>query len=365
MKRPTTDTTTIQRAELETALSRISCESLSLGEIAVLLSHSADEHLETLAHAANELTRKIFGRTVKLYAPIYISNECINGCLYCGFNASSKIARRTLSIDEVKKEAETLISTGHRHLLLVSGEDPKAVTVDSLCEIAKSIRPSCASLSVEVQPFDESGYRKLSEAGVDGVTLYQETYDRISYEKFHRSGPKKFFEARLRSVDSAGAAGMRFLGLGALLGLFDWRQEALSLIAHAREMMKKHWRSFVTVSVPRIRDCSSSFKMPNPVTDRDLAHMICVLRLALPRCGIILSTREPADLRRNLLPLGVTQMSAGSCTSPGGYTSQEKSGEQFHMEDHRKASEVATSLIEMGYDPIWKDWDSNLFGTNG
>ncbi|HQC51360.1 MAG TPA: 2-iminoacetate synthase ThiH, partial [bacterium] len=141
MKRPTTDTTTIQRAELETALSRISCESLSLGEIAVLLSHSADEHLETLAHAANELTRKIFGRTVKLYAPIYISNECINGCLYCGFNASSKIARRTLSIDEVKKEAETLISTGHRHLLLVSGEDPKAVTVDSLCEIAKSIRP--------------------------------------------------------------------------------------------------------------------------------------------------------------------------------------------------------------------------------
>ncbi len=364
MSNQITDKDTFQKAELESALSRISCESLSLEEIASLLSPSADKHLETMARASNGLTRKIFGKTVKLYAPIYISNECINGCLYCGFNASSKIARRTLSVDEIKKEAETLILAGHRHILLVSGEDPKAVTVDSLCEIAKSIRTSCASLSIEVQPFDESGYRKLSEAGVDGVTLYQETYDRSSYEKFHRSGPKKFFDARLRSMDSAGAAGMRFLGLGALLGLFDWRQEALSLIAHAREMMKRHWKSFITVSVPRIRDCSFSFEMPSAVTDRDLAHMICVLRLALPRCGIILSTREPADLRKNLLPLGITQMSAGSCTSPGGYNSPEKSGEQFHMEDHRKASEVAASLIEMGYDPVWKDWDSNLFGNN-
>lgn len=321
---------------------------------------NAGEQFEKIAKAAHALTRQRFGNTIKLYAPVYISNSCINGCSYCGFRSSNKIERRTLAKEEVIKEAEAIMSKGHRHLLLVAGEDPKTVMIEMLEEIARALRPKAASLLIEVQPFDESGYRKLAEAGIDGVTLYQETYDRKTYEKMHPFGPKSKYGARLEAIDAAGRAGMRFLGIGALLGLFDWRKETLAIIEHARALMKRHWKSAVTISVPRIRDSASGFKMPCPVSDRDLAEMICALRLALPDCGIALSTREPASLRDKLLPLGITQMSAGSVTSPGGYTQESKTGEQFHLEDTRSPDAVASMLKNAGYDPVWKDWDATL-----
>lgn len=341
---------------------RLGNESLSMSEVAGLLTDEAQTHLEELALAAHKLTVRRFGRTMKLYAPVYLSNECINGCLYCGFNSDSDIPRRTLSVDEAIGEAHAIMETGHRHILLVSGEHPTKVPVDFIASIAKAIRDRAAGISVEIQPLDESGYGSLVEAGVDGVTLYQETYDEIAYARIHPYGPKRVFRGRLMAIDAAGRAGMRFLGIGALLGLTRWRFEALALVAHARELIKKYWRSSITISVPRLRDSNANFAMPEPVSDRDMAHMICALRLALPDCGIALSTREAQTLRDNLLPLGITQMSAGSVTSPGGYTHPQKTGEQFHLEDVRSPDAVARMLIEAGYDPVWKDWDGSFVG---
>ena len=349
--------------EWERVRARLGSDDLSMAEAASLLTPQAQEHLEELAQASSALTQQRFGKTIKLYAPVYLSNECINGCLYCGFNCKSDIERRTLSAAEAIAEARAIMAAGHRHILLVAGEHPKAMPPELICEIASAIRPSAAGLSIEVQPFDEDGYRRLAAAGVDGVTLYQETYDQEAYSQMHPTGPKSLFGSRLESMEAAGRAGMRFMGIGALLGLADWRREAMALIAHARHLMKHYWRSAITVSVPRIRDSASDFTMPHPVTDRDLAHLICALRLALPDAGIILSTRESPMLRDRLLPLGITQMSAGSVTSPGGYTqTKDQTGEQFHLEDNRSPREVASMLREAGYDPVWKDWDPRLVG---
>lgn len=315
-----------------------------------------DEELEKYARQANELTVRRFGKTIKLYAPVYLSNSCINACRYCGFNKASNIERKTLSIDEAVKEIDHLLSQGHRHILLVSGEDPNAVSVNYLETIAKKVRGHIARLTIETQPFDEVSYKRLADAGVDGVTLYQETYDRRTYEMMHPSGPKSNFNLRLDAMEAAGRAGMRFLGIGALLGLYDWRFEAASLIKHARELKNKFWQASIAVSFPRIRDCASSFTMPCPVSDKELVKMIVALRLALPDADLVISTREPADLRDHLILLGITQMSAGSVTSPGGYTKKENAGEQFHIEDTRSPANFAQTLQSKGYQPIWKDW---------
>ena len=342
--------------------SRLGAMDLSLDEAAALLTDEADAHLEEMAQAAHALTVRRFGRTIKLYAPLYISNECVNGCLYCGFREESNISRRTLTAQEAIREADVLLDAGHRHLLLVAGEHPSAVPIELIEEIAQRLRPQAAGLAVEVQPVDEAGYRRLARAGVDGVTLYQETYDPAAYSRMHPAGPKSRFGSRTEAIEAAGSAGMRFLGIGALLGLSDWRRDALALISHARHLMRRHWRAAITVSVPRVRDCASSFAPPHPVSDRSLAQMVCALRLALPDAGIVLSTREPAAIREGLLPLGITQMSCGSVTSPGGYTSRRKTGRQFELEDNRSPEEFANMLRKSGYDPVWKDWDSNLHG---
>lgn len=342
--------------------SRLGAEDLSLSEAAALLAEDAASHLEELAQAAHALTTRRFGRTIKLYAPVYLSNECVNACRYCGFRAENAIGRRTLTTAEAIAECEAVLAAGHRHLLLVAGEHPTAVPLDALEAIARAIRPRAAGLAIEVQPWDEAGYARLAAAGVDGVTLYQESYDREAYSAMHPAGPKAHFGARLEAIDAAGRAGMRFLGIGALLGLAPWRSEVLAVIAHARRLMRRHWRSAITVSVPRIRDSNAGFTPPHPVPDAALAQIICALRLSLPDAGIVLSTREPAALRDRLLPLGVTQMSSGSVTQPGGYALQQDSGEQFHLEDRRSPAEVAAMLSKAGYDPVWKDWDWHLHG---
>ncbi len=343
-----------------------------------------DVELEALAGRAHDLTIQRFGRTIKLYAPVYLSNSCVNACRYCGFNRHAKINRITLTVEEALQEADFLINQGHRHILLVAGENPNAflplckgetegVDLPSLSlpykgreyngamcnyleKIAIKLRPRVAKLLIEVQPFDEASYKRLADAGVDGVTLYQETYHRATYEAMHPAGPKSDFCARLEAIEAAGRAGMRFLGIGALLGLYDWRFEAAALIEHARALKKTFWQANISVSFPRIRDCASDFKMPAPVSDRELVEMIIRMRLALPDADLTISTREPAGLRDRLIPLGITQMSAGSATSPGGYSKAKDAGEQFHIEDTRPSHEFANALSQKGYQPVWKDW---------
>lgn len=316
--------------------------------------------MNDLIQKAHQLTVQRFGRTIQLFAPLYLSNECIDTCIYCGFSRPNQIERKTLTVEEVLQEADYLMIQGFQHLLLVSGEHPKKVSVDYLCEIAQTLRPKIASLNIEVAPFLEDDYRRLIQAGVDGVLIYQETYDRDVYQKVHLGGPKKDYDQRLGFVEEACRAGVRTVGLGVLLGLCDWHTEIPWLIAHARQLMKKYWRTEFRISLPRLRPCASGYQAPHPVSDEELAEIICRLRLALPEVGLVLSTRERPELRDTLLKSGVTHMSAGSRTEPGGYLHPNGNGKQFELEDFRTPAEVALAIQKAGYEPIWKDWEGGL-----
>lgn len=310
-----------------------------------------------LIDQARALTRQRFGRVVQLYAPLYLSNECIDICSYCGFSLTNKIPRKTLAVPEVLSEADYLIGRGFRHLLLVSGEHPAHVSPDYLGKVIGRLRPRLASLSIETAPFKEEAYRRLIEAGLDGVVTYQETYDPDAYASVHLAGPKKSYEKRLEAPEEAAKAGIRRLGMGILLGLADWRKDAAALVDHVRRLRKKYWQTEITISLPRLRPCASEFRPPHPVSDREFIRLIAILRLALPDVGIVLSTRESPSLRNFLIGMGVTQMSAGSKTEPGGYLHPEQSLKQFEIEDRRPIGEVVRAIEQKGYEPVWKDWE--------
>jgi len=345
--------------EVDAVLAR---EELSLQDAATLLSPHAGAKLELLAQASFDLTAQRFGRVIQLYAPLYLSNECVMDCVYCGFSRENTITRRTLSVKEIEGEARFLAKEGFRHLLLVSGEHPARVTLDDLAKAAECVHKMAPSVSVEVAPLDEAGYRHLAKRGVDGLVIYQETYDRATYAALHRFGPKKHFDWRLETPERAARGSIRRIGIGALLGLADWQCEVLSLIAHARFLMKHCWRTQLTISLPRLCPAAGGYTPPYPVTDRDLAQAFCVLRLALPDVGLVLSTRESPALRDGLIRLGITQMSAGSCTEPGGYQKAGYAQEQFNIEDARSPKQVMQRIKELGFEPVWKDWEASMHG---
>jgi 2-iminoacetate synthase len=342
-------------ADVTRALSR--GRRRDLHDFAALLSPAATARIEELAVAARDATLQRFGRARTLFAPLYLSNECVSVCTYCGFSAGNEVARRTLTVDEVRSEVTELASRGFRHVLLVAGEHARIVSKDYLVECVAAAAETMASVSVEVQVWDEPTYVRLVNAGADGVVVYQEAYDRDTYAAVHLLGKKRNYEWRLAAPDRAAAAGARKLGLGALLGLHpDWRAEALAVAAHARELMHRWWRAEVSVAVPRLRPAAGGYEPVDPVDDRSFTQLICALRLFLPDAGITLSTREPAPLRDALVPLGVTTLSAGSHTEPGGYASESDAEPQFEISDTRSPAEVAAALRAGGYDPVWKDW---------
>lgn len=341
---------------------------------------SPEINLEELARQAHETTVRHFGRVIRLYAPLYLSNECINICKYCGFSRDNPILRVTLSVDQVAAEARYLKAEGFRHILLVAGEHPHFVSNNYLRDCVAKLRSEWPSIALEVGPLETEEYRPIVAAGAEGLVVYQETYDRKVYAAMHTSGPKMNFDWRLETPERAYAAGFKRLGVGALLGLADWRQEAICLAAHVEYLLKHCWQAQITVSVPRLRPAAGEFEPLVHVTDRELTQLICAFRLTFPQVGIVLSTREPAKLRDGLARLGVTMMSAGSHTEPGGYTGQgkddihitkggrrvESEGEhatvQFEIADGRSPAQVASVLGSMGYEPVWKDWDEALNG---
>lgn len=363
---------------------------LSLADFAALISPAAGELLEPLSHRSQQLTRQRFGKTIRLFAPLYLSNECVNNCAYCGFSRDNPILRVTLSLDEVQREADELKSQGFRNLLLVAGEHPKFVSNNYMRDCVARLHPAWPSISLEVGPMETEDYRPLVAAGADGLVVYQETYDRAVYDQMHTAGPKKNFDWRLETPERAYAAGFRRLGLGALFGLADWRFEALSVAAHADYLLRHCWKSQITISLPRLRPCAGEFQPLTHMTDRELVQLVCAFRLMFPDVGLVLSTREPAPLRDGLVPLGITLMSAGSHTEPGGYTGAGKekihhtergrivelaSGAsewaaqenratnatgQFEISDDRSPGEVAELIRRLGYEPVWKDWDAAL-----
>jgi 2-iminoacetate synthase len=358
----------------------------SLSDFANLISPAAGHRLDLLGQRSAELTRQRFGKVIRLFAPLYLSNECINNCQYCGFSRDNPVLRVTLSVDEVLREARALKAQGFRNLLLVAGEHPKFVSADYLRQCVVALHDEVPGISLEVGPMDTESYRALVEAGAEGLVVYQETYDRTIYAQMHTAGPKRDFDWRLATPERAYAAGFRRLGIGALYGMSDWRYEAISLAAHAEYLLRHCWKAQLTLSLPRLRPCAGEFDPPQPIADRDLVQLVCALRIFLPDAGLVLSTREPARLRNGLMPLGITMMSAGSHTEPGGYTGagrenlhltergrivplMENASEwspargatgQFEIADERSPQEVADVIARLGFEPVWKDWDAAL-----
>jgi 2-iminoacetate synthase len=360
----------------------------TLADFATLLSPAATAQLDELAKHSRTMTIQRFGKVIRLFAPLYLSNECINNCKYCGFSRDNPILRVTLSIDEVVREARALKEQGFRNILLVSGEHPKFVSNNYLADCVSAVHGEVPSVSLEVGPMETAEYEPLVGAGSDGLVVYQETYDRDVYLDMHTAGPKRDFDWRLETAERAYAAGFRRLGIGALFGLSDWRAEAISMAAHASYLLRRCWKAQVTLSLPRLRPCAGEFEPLTELSDRHLVQLLCALRLLLPDVGLVLSTREPAKLRDGLIPLGITLMSAGSHTEPGGYTGagQDKlhftqrgrmvaldsSSEwattrraatgQFEIADDRSPEEMAEVIARLGYEPVWKDWDVALMG---
>ncbi len=347
----------ILSATSEDVLTALGATRCNLDHLAALLSPAAEAYLPEMAARSKQITLERFGKTTQLYGPIYLSNYCTNRCLYCGFSAENKIARRCLTIEEAVQEADILQRRGFQHILLVSGEAEKILGVDYLSKIARKLRDSFASISIEVQPLSTKEYRLLFESGITSVAVYQETYDRNLYDKLHPAGKKKDFDYRLDTPNRVGAAGMREIGIGALLGLSDWRCEGLALGLHLQWLRKKFWRTGLTVSFPRIRPAAGEFAPYVQVNESNLSQLIFALRLFDHDVGLILSTREEQRYRNGMLGLGPTRFSAGSCTVPGGYANPELEGEQFSVGDHRSIQEVSEMIRQKGFDPVYKDWD--------
>lgn len=355
-----------------------------LHRLTTLLEPTSGPRLEEMAQESQALTRRFFGRTIRLFAPLYLSNECVNSCAYCGFSRENRIMRVTLEIEGVVKEARYLAAQGFRNILLVSGEHPKFVSTEYLEECLRALAPEIPSLALEIAPMETGDYARLVGAGAEGLIVYQETYDRLAYSEMHTSGPKKDYDWRLASAERAYAGGFRRIGIGALFGLSDWRSEALALAAHLEQLLRKCWKAQFTISFPRLRPAAGEFRSHFPVSDREFVQLICAFRICFPQIGIILSTRESPALRDALIPLGVTMMSAGSRTEPGGYTGQgiqdlhltvrgqavaapangrAAATEQFAIADDRSPAEVEAALRDRGFDPVWKDWDHAILGS--
>jgi 2-iminoacetate synthase len=350
-----------------------------------LITSKSDQQLEAMAQASSSLTLQNFGRTMRLFAPLYLSNECINNCQYCGFSRDNPILRVTLDVDEVIAEARHLARQGFRQILLVTGEHPKFAGHDYLAECVRALAPDFSSISIEVGPMETEDYVPIVEAGAEGLVVYQETYNRGIYAEMHTAGPKRDFNFRLDCVERGYAAGFRRLGVGALIGLSRWQDEAIALAAHLEYLFKRCWQAQITVSLPRLRPAAGGFHPLFAMTDRELVQLVCALRITFPQLGIVLSTRERASLRDSLASIGVTMMSAGSHTEPGGYTRQgrvhlhrtvrgrivapeyqdgkdELATGQFAISDERSPAEIAAVLRRRGLEPVWKDWDQTLCG---
>jgi 2-iminoacetate synthase len=318
-----------------------------------------NEQLEALAQRAAQLTRQRFGKVMRFFVPLYLSNECTNSCTYCGFSFERNIKRYTLSDAEISENISALTDRGFQHILLLTGEAIKTVEMSYFEHVLPLIRPKIAHLGMEVQPLDEHEYAKLVSLGLDSITVYQETYHKDHYLIHHLRGKKRRFEYRLDTADRAARAGVGRINIGALLGLSDWRFEAMALVDHLAYLYKTYWTTQFSISFPRITSVFDSTRALLPVSDRHLVQLVCAFRCLFPDLGITLSTRESVKIRDGLMALGVTDMSAESITSPGGYTGI-IADEQFSITDHRSLSSIQSVAVSRGFDPVVKDWDRSF-----
>ena len=333
-------------------------KGLSLEEVGVLIRVMEPELLDEMFHAARKVKEEIYGNRIVLFAPLYISNVCANECVYCAFRASNRtLVRKTLSTEEIKAETRAMIRTGQKRIVLLAGE---ALGLDLIMDGIKAVyatkegRGEIRRVNVEIAPLSVEDYRRLKTAEIGTSITFQETYHRATYETVHLKGRKSDFAWRLECMDRAMEAGIEDVGIGALFGLYDWRFELLALLQHAQHLEARFGCGPHTISVPRIEPADGSevsLAPPQAVNDFDFKKIIAILRLAVPYTGMILSTRERAEIRKECLELGISQISAGSRTDPGGYGEENSHSAQFSLGDHRSLDEVVRDLCDMDYIP--------------
>ena len=338
-------------------LSALATTKRDLEDFKALLSPAAKPFIEQMAQQSRMLTKKRFGNTIQMYAPMYLSNECQNICTYCGFSMTNKIPRRTLTDAEILKEVAFLKEKGYDHILLVTGEANKTVGVPYIKNAIQLIRSHFSNITIEVQPLDQDEYKLLVENGLYAVLVYQETYHRNEYKKHHPKGRKSNFDYRLDTPDRLGKAGIHKIGLGALFGLEDWRADSFFTALHLKYLQKNYWKTKYSISFPRLRPHSGGLEPKVEMTDADLVQTICAFRLLDEDVELSMSTRESEIFRNNIVNLGITSISAESKTNPGGYAVEPQSLEQFEISDERSTEDVVAMLKTQGLEVVWKDWE--------
>lgn len=336
---------------------------LSEFDYLTLLSPAASDFLEDMAKKAHEITVRQFGKTILMYTPMYLSDHCVNLCRYCGFNASVSTPRGRLELDDIGLEAEAIAKTGLKHILVLTGESRVHSSPEYMKNCVKRLLKYFSSVSIEVYPLEKEEYVELVKEGVEGLTLYQETYNEELYDHLHLKGPKKNYMFRLDAPERGCISGMRTVNIGALLGLDIFYRDVFYTGLHAAYLQRRYPEVDISVSFPRMRPHNGLFQPEHPVTDRQMVQVITALRIFMPRAGITLSTRETEDFRNNVLPLGITKMSAGSCTKVGGRVKEGVNDGQFDISDKRSVEEMAGDLAARGYQPVYKDWE-NFFSTS-
>ena len=341
------------------AKARRNSQRLTPEDFAMLISPAAASRIEEMAALSSRFTGERFGKTISMYIPMYVGNACTNNCIYCGFNHHNKFDRVILTMEQIEEECKAIKRLGpFENLLIVSGEYPSLCGVEYLENVLHTCRPYFHNLTIEVQPMRSADYERLTHSGLNGVVCFQETYHREAYRIYHPHGMKSHYDWRLNGYDRMGEAGVHKIGLGALLGLEDWRADSVMMARHLRYLQKKYWKSRYSVNFPRMRPSESGYQPKTVISDRELAMLTFAFRIFDHDVDISYSTREAPWFRDNMMRLGVTSMSAGSKTDPGGYASAPESLEQFEVSDERTPREVEASIRAHGYDPVWKDWDA-------
>lgn len=339
-----------------TIASILSRDTLSIEDFYLLLSDGASGMLEEMAQKARSVTRKQFGNSIFLFTPLYISNICDNHCPYCSFAKQHSIVRKHLSLDEIKQEADSIAAKGIRHILVLTGESRRSASPEYIRSAVEILRERFSSITIEVYALTSDEYKMLIDAGVDGLTIYQETYNRELFKSLHSGGPKADYDFRINAPQRAAEAGMRNVALGALYGLDDWRMEAFVSGLHAYYLQNKFPSLEVSVSFPRLRPQAGEFSTAHIVSDRQFVQMLAATRLFLPYAGVTLSTRESKRFRSAVLPIGITKISAGVSTAVGGH-SGDSSTAQFEIADSRSVLQVKSDLLQEGFQPVMHDWN--------
>ncbi len=343
-------------ADVRRALSKSKCD---IDDFMALISTAAEPYLEQMAALSRKYTMERFGKTISIFIPLYLTNSCVNGCVYCSFHSKNRMKRTILTFDEMENEFKAIKRLApFENLLMVTGENPVLAGVPYIAKSLDIARNYFSSLKIEVMPLDTDEYAELTLHGLTGVICFQETYNRKKYHIYHPYGMKSDFEWRVNGFDRMGQAGVHTIGMGVLIGLEDWRTDCTMMARHLRYMQKHYWRTKYSVNFPRMRSSENGGFKPNVnMSDRELAQVTFAMRIFDHDVDISYSTRESMKIRDNMCKLGVTTMSAGSKTEPGGYFTYPQALEQFHISDDRTAIEVAAAIRKAGIEPVFKDWD--------